>query len=198
MLGLGELSGAPGFGVLPTDVGGVVEVEEEPFAAIEEAQAEDVVPEEGEGGDDGYVPDEDGKEAAGFPFGDEELCAEGAVAIHVLDVAFEGGIGVVDEIAVEGFELAGEGDGLVDGAISEAGAGCEVGGMAAEEAEFRVGIISTVADPAVEEDVAAAEEIGVDCWVGRKEEAELGLEFGGEFFVGVEGEDPGSGALLDG
>ena len=50
MAGLGLVFGAPGFGVLPADVGGVVEVEQEAFAAVEEAEAEDVVPEEGEGG----------------------------------------------------------------------------------------------------------------------------------------------------
>ena len=160
-LGLGEFGGAPGFGVLPTDVGRVVEMKQEAFAAVKEADAEDVVPDEGEDGDEGYVPDEGGEGAAGFSFGDKDLSAQGAVAVHVLEVALEGGVGVVDEIAFEGFELAGEGDGLVDGAVSEAGAGGEVGGVAAEEAEFGVGIVATAADPPIEEDVAAAEEEGV-------------------------------------
>src|SRR6185312_3401179 len=42
----------PGLGVLPTRVGGVVGVEQEAFAAIEEAEAEEEVPHEGELGDD--------------------------------------------------------------------------------------------------------------------------------------------------
>ncbi len=37
-------------GVLPAGVGGVVEVEQEAFAAVEEAEAEEIVLEEGEGG----------------------------------------------------------------------------------------------------------------------------------------------------
>jgi hypothetical protein len=66
-LELRRLAGAgqvPGFGVLPADVGGVVEVEQETFAAIEEAEAEDVVPEEGEDGDCDYVGEEGDEVAA--------------------------------------------------------------------------------------------------------------------------------------
>ena len=54
--GTGFEGAAPGLGVLPTDVGGVVEMEQEAFAAIEEAEAEDVVLEEGEVGDGEDVP----------------------------------------------------------------------------------------------------------------------------------------------
>ena len=42
----------PGLGVLPAGVGGVVEVEEEALAAVEEAEAEEIVSEEGEDGAD--------------------------------------------------------------------------------------------------------------------------------------------------
>ncbi len=47
--------GLPGLGVLPAGVGGVVEVQEEAFAAIEEAEAEEVVPDKRKGGDDEHV-----------------------------------------------------------------------------------------------------------------------------------------------
>jgi len=55
-----------------------------------------------------------------------------------------------------------------------------------------------VAYPAAEEKVAAAEEVGVDDGVAGEESADLGLEFGGELFVGVEAENPGAGAFFDG
>jgi hypothetical protein len=116
----------------------------------------------------------------------------------VLEVALEGGIGMVDEVGVEGLHVAVEGDGLVDGAVGEAGGWGEVGGMAAEEAELGVGVEATVADPAVEEEIAALEEEGVGGWVAREEGANLGLEFRGELFVGVEREDPGAVAFFDG
>jgi len=109
-------------------------MEEESFAAIEEAEAEDVVAEEGEGGDDEDVVVEGEPGLAGFSLFDDGLRAKGAVAVHVLDVAFDGGVGVVDEVAVEGFEAAIERNGLVDGTVGEAGGRGEVGGVAPEEA----------------------------------------------------------------
>ena len=113
----------------------------------------------------------------------------------MLEVAFEGGVGVVDEVEVEGFGGAVEGDGLVDGALGEAG---EVGGVAAEEAELGVGVVAAVTDPAAEKEVAAAEKEGVEGRVGGQEGAELAAELGGELLVGVEREDPEAAALING
>ena len=115
----------------------------------------------------------------------------------MLDVTLEGGVGVVDEVGVESLEVAAEGDRLVDGTVGEAGGWCKVGGVTAEEAELRVGIEAAVANPAVEEEIAALEEEGVGRGVAGEQGADLGLEFGGELFVGVEREDPGAGAFLN-
>ncbi len=175
--GLGVEGDAPGFGVLPADVGGVIEVHEQAFAAVEKAEAEEIVLDEGEARDDGDVPVEGDGGAAGFALGDEEAGAEGAVAVHVLYVALEVGVGVVDDVVVEGLELALEGDGLVDGALGEADSGGEVGGVATEEAQLGVGVEAAVAEPAVEEEVAAAEEVGVCRRVVGEEGAYLYLEF---------------------
>jgi hypothetical protein len=98
----------------------VIEVQQEAFAAVEEAEAEEVVPEEGEDGDEEDVPVEGEDGAADAVFGDEDLCAEGGVAVHVLEVTLEVGIGMVNEVVAEGVELALEGNGLVDGAFGEA------------------------------------------------------------------------------
>ena len=198
MAGLGQIFGAPGLGVLPADVGGVIEVEQEALAAVEEAEAEDVVPEEGEGGDEEDVPVEREQIAAGALLGDQEAGAEGAVAVHVLEVALEGGVGVVDEVVIESFSASLEGDGFVYGTFGESGGGGEVGEITTEEAELGVRIISAAADPTAEEEIAAADEEGVDFGVGGQQEADLGLEFGGELFVGVEGEDPGAGTFFKG
>ena len=173
-------------------------MEQEAFAAVEEAEAEEEVPHEGELGNDTDVPEEGRPGAADRSFFYEDLSPQGAVAIHVFDVALDGGVGVVDEVVVERFELAIEGDGLVDGAVAEAGGRREVGGVAAEEAQLGVGIVAAAANPAAEEEIAAAQQVGVDGGVGGEQRTNLGLKFGRQLFVGVEREDPRAGALFDG
>ena len=136
----------------------MVEVQEKALAAVEEAEAEEVVPLEAEQRDDDDAGEEGEDVGAGAALVDEQLRAEGAVAVHVLDVGGERGVGVVEEVAVEGGGGAGEADGLVDGA------GFELrrdGQVAAEEAELGVGVEAAVLDPAAEEEIAALEVEGV-------------------------------------
>ena len=73
----------------------------------------------------------------------------------MLDVSGERGVGVVDEVAIEGGGFAPEGNRFVDGAIFE------LCGAATEEAEFGVGVEATAFDPAAEEQVAAPDVEGV-------------------------------------
>ena len=174
----------------------MVEVEEEAFAAIEEAEAEDVIPLEAEHREDDDACEESEEVGAGAALVDEELRAERAVAIHMLDVGRERGVGVVEDVTVEGGGGAGEADGLVDGAVFELGRG---GKSAAEEAELGVGVEAAVLDPAAEEEITAFEVEGVEGrWPHGESLANLLLEFGGELFVGVEREDPVAGALREG
>jgi len=74
----------------------------------------------------------------------------------------------VDEVGVEGLKVAGEGDGLVDGPVGEAGGRGEVGSMAAEEPELGVGVEAAAADPAIEKEIAALKEEGVRGRVARE------------------------------
>ena len=120
--------------------------------------------------------------------GEEQVGAEGAVAVHLLIVALEVGIGVVDNVVAEGVEFALEGDGLVDGALREAGGRGEGSGIAAEEAEFGVGIEAAVFHPAAEVDVAAAEHVGVGGRVCGEQGTHLYLELWRDLFIGVERE----------
>src|ERR1700761_1789246 len=191
-------SGLPGFGVLPARVSGVIEVEQKTFATVKEAQAKEIVLKEGNGGADYDVVKKGEAGAAGGAFVDDGLSAEDALAVEAFDVALDGGVGVVDDVMLEGFGDAVEGDGFVDGAVGEAGWRSEVGGVATEEAEVGVGVEATVANPAAKEEVAAAKEVGIDGWVAGEHRADLGLEFGGESFVGVEREDPSAVASFDG
>ena len=173
-------------------------MEQEAFAAVEKAEAEEVVPDKGGEGDHEDVVCEGDDRAAGLALGDEELGAKGAVTVHVLDVALERGVSVVDEVGVQCLEVAAEGDGLVDGAVGKAGRRGEVGRVAAEEAKLGVGVEAAAADPAIEKEIAPLEEEGVGGGIAREQGADLGLEFCGEFFIGVEREDPGAGAFFNG
>ena len=86
----------------------------------------------------------------------------------------------------------------MDGTVGEAGRRGEVGGVATEEAQLGVRVEAAATNPAIEEEIAALEEEGVGGGVARQQGADLGLEFGGELFVGVEREDPGAGAFFNG
>ena len=68
----------------------------------------------------------------------------------------------------------------MDGALGEADGGGEVGGVAAEEAELGVGVEAAVADPVAEEEVAAAEEVGVCWWIIGEEQVRISIWSSGE------------------
>ena len=171
-------------------------MQQQTFAAIQKAEAEDIVTEELEGGNDEDVPMEREPGAAGAMLLKQETCAKTAVPIHVLEIAFERGIGVVDEIEVKGFGGAIEADGLVDGTLFKGGG--EGDGVATEQSQLGIGIVAAVAHPAAEEEIAAAQMKGIEGRVGGKQGPKLGLQVRRELFVGVEGENPGAAALGNG
>src|SRR5208282_5390041 len=75
----------------------MVEMEKQAFAAVKEAEAEDVVVEER-----GQRAQDDVEQAkAAMAVGDSHLGSKGRIAVHVVDVVGEGGIGVVEEGVVE-------------------------------------------------------------------------------------------------
>src|SRR5580658_101119 len=87
----------PCFRVFPRDIDGVIEVQQQALATIEKAEAKKkVVDERCEGTHD----DVEHAEAA-LAFGDYHLGAEGGVTVHMVDVVGEGGVGVVEQGAVE-------------------------------------------------------------------------------------------------
>lgn len=123
------LVGGPGFDVLPVDVAGVVEVEEETFFSVEEAGAEDVVVDEGERGVEDGIGEEGWSGFAGLAAAEHEGHAGGAVAAHMLDVEGERRVLVVEHVVAE---LAGGQGGFGSGV--GLGVFGEAGGVFAEEA----------------------------------------------------------------
>ena len=93
----------------------MVEVQEKAFAAVEEAQSDDVVPLEAEEREDNDACEEGEDVGAGASFFDKDLRAERTIAIHVLDVRGERWIGVVEDVVIEGGGGASEADGFVHG-----------------------------------------------------------------------------------
>ncbi len=70
--------------------------------------------------------------AAGLPFGENDFGPERAVTIHVLDVALNGWVSVMNEVAAQGFDLALDGDGFVHRALRKARRRREIGGVTPE------------------------------------------------------------------
>ena len=100
---LPALADPPGFNELPVNVDGVVQVQQEAFASVKEAEAEDVVVDEGCPGVEESVPDEDREKAAGAPLAGQQRGNLGAVAVHVLQVDGQVGVREVEHVV---FELA--------------------------------------------------------------------------------------------
>ena len=72
----------------------MIQVQQQSFPAIEESEAEKIVVDERE-----HRPQDDVDETEPhFPFGDHHLCPERRVAVHVLDVVGECGVGMVYEV----------------------------------------------------------------------------------------------------
>jgi len=155
----GEL---PGLGVLPTRVAGVVEVQKQAFAAVEEAKAKEIIPLEANEREDDDAREEGEDIGAGAAVVDKELGPQRAVAVHVLDVGRERWIGVVKDVTIESGRGAAEADGLMDRTGFELGGG---GKVAAEEAELGVGVEAAMFDPTAKKKIASLEVKGVDGWL---------------------------------
>src|SRR5271168_248303 len=82
----------PCFGVLPRNVTGVVEVQQQTFAAVEKSEANKVVVNECCQRAQNDVAEAE----AAVAFGTRQLCAQRGIAVHVAEVKSEVGVGVVN------------------------------------------------------------------------------------------------------
>ncbi len=73
----------------------MVEVQEQAFAAVEKSEAKKIVVDEG----CERAQDDVEQAEAAVAFGDGHLGAEGGVAVHVVDVVGQGGVGVVEDVS---------------------------------------------------------------------------------------------------
>src|SRR5487761_1637880 len=99
----------PCLGILPTGISGVVEMHQKAFAAIQKTQPQHVVIKKAKVGSHHDVPHKTERPARDAPLRRKHLRAQGAVAVHVLNVAGERGIGVVEEIVPQRAGGAGAG-----------------------------------------------------------------------------------------
>src|ERR1035438_9018438 len=184
--------GLPRLRILPASVGCVVEVQQQAFATVEKSEPEDVVPQERELRNDEDIADESRPGAAHLTRGNQQGAAERAVPVHVLDVGFQRRVGVVDQIVIERGAHAVEGDGLVNRPVLEAGWVGKVGGGAAKQAQFGVGIETALLDPASQEEITALQVVGVGGRIAWQQRPDLILQLRAELLVGVERQNPGS------
>src|SRR5205807_7181872 len=87
----------PRLGVLPRDVSGVVEVQQQAFAAVEKSEADEVVVDECR---QRTQNDVDEAEAV-VALGDRQLRPQRRITVHVIEVESQGWVGVMDERILE-------------------------------------------------------------------------------------------------
>src|SRR6185437_13805768 len=73
----------------------------------------------------------------------------------------------------------------------------EVGGLAAKEAQFGIGVEPAATYPPPEEKIAPVDVVGIGGWVGGQQGANLALQFWTQLLIGIELKYPGPGALAD-
>src|ERR1039458_7555293 len=83
----------PGLGIFPRYVDGVVEVQKQAFAAVEKSEAEKIIVDKRRE----WTQDDVEQTEAAAAFGDCHLRAQRRVAVHVVDVVCERGVGVVEK-----------------------------------------------------------------------------------------------------
>jgi hypothetical protein len=143
--------------VLPADVDGMVDVKLEAFAAIEEAEAKDVVVEEGEHGVQNCVDEVSDRVVADLAAAKHQRDAGVGVATHVFLVERQSGILEVEEVAAQVSHGAGRFRGGVwFGVLFEAGKALT------EEAQLAVGVDSAMPHPATEDEIEARDGIAVE------------------------------------
>ena len=112
-----------------------------------------------------------GSERLTLPAFNQQLAAQRAVAIHVLDVGFKRGIRVVDQVVVQRRGVSVEGDRLMNRTIFKLWRRGKVGGCAPEEAQLRVRVEAAMLDPSAQEKIAAPEIIRIRRRIRRQQES---------------------------
>src|SRR5271165_3746768 len=170
----------PRLGVFPTHIFRVVEVQQQAFTAVEEAAAQNVVIEERESRADNDVYE---AEAHG-PFGYGHLRAQRRVAIHVVEIAVERGIGVMKEMVLQFCGRAVQANVFMYQSVFE------LTPAAAEEPQLGIGIKAAVANPAAEEEVLARDKEACNGRILGNSSPDLVGQRGLDLFIGIKREHP--------
>lgn len=165
----------------------MVEVQQEPFAPVEESKPEAVVVDEGK---QGANHDIQGTEAAVTPL-DRDLSTRGGVAVHVIEVAAERRVGVVQKGILE--PAGGTRD--LDRGVRTVF--LKLSGAAANQAQLGIGVESAMANPAPQEEVFAGNPEATHRGIRRQGMLEdLSCQFWFQSFVGVELQNPVAGGFV--
>ena len=167
----------------------MVEVQQKTFATIQESKTAAVVVEEGE---QGASYDIRHTEAAVASL-DRDLGTGGRVTVHVIEIAAQRGIGVVQKGMSE---LAGGARHLYRGVRTVF---LKLSGAAANQAQLGIGVESAVANPAAQEEILARNPEALDLGLRRQGMIEdLSCQFWFQSFVGIELQNPVAGRFVHG
>src|SRR5438270_10738930 len=142
----------PSLSVFPAHIDGVVEMQQQSFFAIEEAEAEKIVVDERR-----PRPYDDVPQREPGPFLSGHLRAQGGVAVHVADVRLKAGIGMVQQSSAPQF-IGWSAD--LYGFVHRTG--LEFSVAAAEQPQLPIRIEAAVPDPAPQEIISARQPEAVD------------------------------------
>src|SRR5215472_7786478 len=139
----------PRFGVLPGDVNGVIQVQQQAFAPVEKSETEKVVVDKGEPGPQHNVAETE----TDFAFRRHHLRSQRGIAVHVLDVVGEGRVGVMNQGAIRhDLRVPFDVGVLMDRAIFKLAA------FATEQAQLRIRPETALLDPTAHEVVLSKDE----------------------------------------
>ena len=167
-------------------------MEQQAFAAVEEATAEEVIVEESGRRVEQHVGSKGWQRQGGTAAAPGLLGAQGAVTIHVCDVGGEGGVSVVDQVSFQAAGFAHKVHRLVNWP------GLKLGRAAAKEAQLGVGIKAAKTHPPSQEKVAAGERVAVQRGIVFQQLPDFPGQFITERFVGIERQHPIARTLFEG
>src|SRR5271167_916543 len=170
----------PRLRIFPAHIFRVVEVQQQAFAAVEEAAAQNVVVEKRQA----WADDDIHQAETALTLGDRHLCSQRRVAVHVVEVAIERGIGVVQKMVLQSCGGAVQANVFVDQPI------LELAHPTAKKTQLGIRIEATMANPAAEEEVLAGHPEARHFRIRNQCHPDLLRQCGLDLFVGVEREHP--------
>ena len=123
-------------------------MQQQPFAPVQKAEPEAIVPNEIEVRQAKHLEKKGRPRPAHAALAHQELGTQAAVAVHMLEIARQRRVCVMDHVGAQGLFGTCGGDRLVDRSFLEVWQGTRAGCFAAKQAKLAVRVKSALPDPA--------------------------------------------------